>query len=218
MGSTQRRERERVELKQLILDAARELFLEEGFDAVTMRRIAEKIEYTPTTIYLHFKDKEALFRELIDTDFRALAEKFAQLKEIGDPLERIEAAAWAYARFALTYPNHYRLMFMSPTAPESDPETNPDHGIPERDAYAFLRWTVQQAIESGQFRPEFSDVELVTQVLWAAIHGVVSLEIAMGKRQWFHWHSVEDRVSLMQRLLLSSMLRTDLADARSRNA
>ena len=58
MGSNERRERERLELRQLILDAARELFVEEGYDAVTMRRIAEKIEYTPTTIYLHFKDPD----------------------------------------------------------------------------------------------------------------------------------------------------------------
>jgi AcrR family transcriptional regulator len=217
MGSTERREREKGELRQLILDTARQLFLEEGFDAVTMRRIADKIEYTPTTIYLHFKDKEALFRELIEDDFRKLAESFAKLVEINDPLERIEAAAWAYARFALTHPNHYQLMFMSPTAPESDPESNPDRGIPERDAYAFLRWTVQQAIDSGQFRQEYSDVELASQVLWAGIHGVVSLEIAMCKRQWVDWRPIEERVSLMQRTLLSSMLREEVAIGRLRN-
>jgi AcrR family transcriptional regulator len=217
MGSTQRREREKVELRQLILDTARQLFLEEGFDAVTMRRIADKIEYTPTTIYLHFKDKEALFRELVDDDFRKLGETFSKLVEISDPLERIDAAGWAYARFALTHPNHYRLMFMSPAAPESDPETNPDRGIPERDAYAFLRWTVQQAIDSGLFREEYSDVELASQVLWAGIHGVVSLEIAMGQRQWFDWRPIEERVSLMQRTLLTSMLRDEVALARLRN-
>jgi len=207
MGSNERRERERLELRQLILDAARELFVEEGYDAVTMRRIAEKIEYTPTTIYLHFKDKEALFRELINDDFRKLAAQFADLARIEDPIRRIEAAGEAYARFAMTYPNHYRLMFMSPAVPDTDPETNPDYGIPERDAYAFLRWTVEQAINSGRFRPEYSNVDLVSQVIWAGIHGVVSLEIAVGKRHWIDWRPVEERVGMLQHVVLSGMLR-----------
>jgi AcrR family transcriptional regulator len=212
MGSTERRERERVELKQLILDTARDLFLEHGYDAVNMRRIAEKIEYTPATIYLHFKDKEALVRELIDADFRKFAEQFAALTQIEDPIKRIEAAAEAYTRFALTYPNHYRLMFMSQTI-GSDPQENPDHGIPERDAYAFLRWTVQQAIESGRFRPEFSDVDLASQVIWAGIHGVVSLEITIGQHCWVDWRPIEERVSLMRRVVLASMLREDLVES-----
>ncbi|HXY34232.1 MAG TPA: TetR/AcrR family transcriptional regulator [Planctomycetaceae bacterium] len=214
MGSTERRERERIGLKQLILDTARDLFLEHGYDAVTMRRIADKIEYTPATIYLHFKDKESLVRELIDADFRKFAEQFAALTQIEDPIKRIEAAAQAYTRFALTYPNHYRLMFMSQTF-GSDPQDNPDHGIPERDAYAFLRWTVQQAIESGRFRPEFCDVDLASQVIWAGIHGVVSLEITIGGHCWVDWRPIEERVALMQRIVLSGMLREELVESQA---
>ncbi len=75
MGTKERREREREELRTRILDAARELFAEEGYEAVTMRRIADRIEYSPTAIYFHFRDKEALMRELCDHDFRALAQR-----------------------------------------------------------------------------------------------------------------------------------------------
>jgi len=216
MGTVERRERERLELRELILDAARQLFLEEGYEAVTMRRIAEKIEYTPTTIYLHFKDKEGLFRELINDDFRKLAEQFADLARITDPIRRIEAAASAYVRFALEHPNHYRLMFMSPTVPDSDPATNPNHGIPERDAYAFLRWTVQQAIESGRFLPEYSDVDLASQVFWSAIHGVVSLEIAVGNHHWVDWRPIEERVAVLERVVLSGMLREGSPEVQKR--
>jgi AcrR family transcriptional regulator len=64
MRLQERRERQRQSLRKQILDAARELFTELGYEAVSMRRIADKIGYSPTTIYLHFADKEALVREL----------------------------------------------------------------------------------------------------------------------------------------------------------
>ncbi|HTD61922.1 MAG TPA: helix-turn-helix domain-containing protein, partial [Gemmatimonadaceae bacterium] len=68
-AANDRREREKIAIRTKILDAARELFAEHGYDAVTMRTIAEKIEYTPTAIYYHFKDKDALIRELCDMDW-----------------------------------------------------------------------------------------------------------------------------------------------------
>ena len=74
MGITERREREREEVRKKILDAARELFEREGYDNVTMRRIADAIEYSPTTIYLHFEDKDDLVRALCHEDFGRLLE------------------------------------------------------------------------------------------------------------------------------------------------
>src|SRR5262252_3839278 len=108
MGTTERRERERQELRTKILDAARELFASEGYEAVTMRKIAERIEYSPTAIYLCFKDKEAVLREICDADFGALAQRFAAIARLADPRERVMAAGRAYAEFGLTHPNHYR--------------------------------------------------------------------------------------------------------------
>ena len=64
MGVKERRERERSETREKILDTARELFVEEGFDGVSMRKIAERVEYSPTAIYMHFADKEQLFMEI----------------------------------------------------------------------------------------------------------------------------------------------------------
>src|SRR5688572_10720436 len=114
MGTTERREREKQELRTKILDAARELFVQEGYEAVTMRRIAERIEYSPTAIYLHFKDKDSLLRELCEADFLKLAEELVARELPEDPVARLRGAALGYVEFARRYPNHYRLMFMTP--------------------------------------------------------------------------------------------------------
>src|ERR1700678_2654292 len=99
MGTTERRERERQELRTRILDAARELFAAEGYEAVTMRKIAERIEYSPTAIYAHFKDKNALIRELCEGDFLAFAQKFVGFLTVQDPIERLRLAGVAYVDF-----------------------------------------------------------------------------------------------------------------------
>ena len=74
MGVKERREREKSETRDKILDAARELFIAEGYEGVSMRQVADKIEYTPTTIYVHFADKEELFHEICHEDFARLAQ------------------------------------------------------------------------------------------------------------------------------------------------
>ena len=143
MGTTERRERERQELRERILDAARTLFAEQGYDAVTMRKIADRIEYSPTAIYFHFKDKQTLLQELCDTDFGALAHEFQKIARIGDPVDRLRQIGRAYVEFAIAYPNHYRLMFMTPSKASLEPEgSRLARGNPEEDAYAFLRATV----------------------------------------------------------------------------
>src|SRR5215475_11841852 len=150
LGTAERRERERQELRTRILDAARELFVEQGYEAVTMRAIAERIEYSPTAIYFHFKDKQALMQEICDTDFGALAHHFQKIARIEDPIERLRQIGRAYVAFATDYPNHYRLMFMT-VHPEGmqAADSRIRRGNPEEDAYAFLRATVAEAIETG---------------------------------------------------------------------
>ena len=114
MGITERREREKEEIRHKILDAARELFATEGYEKVTMRRIAEAIEYSPTTIYLHFEDKDDLVRALCHADFGRLLEAMQLAPASADPIEAIRQLGRAYCAFALQYPNHYRFMFMTP--------------------------------------------------------------------------------------------------------
>ena len=199
MGITERREREREEVRGRILDAARELFARDGYEAVTMRKIAEAIEYSPTAIYLHFKDKESLVRELCLVDFDSLARAFQRIAREPDPLERLRKVGLAYADFALEHPNHYRLMFMTPhPAPGKDQaEFEKRKGNPEGDAYAFLVATVSEAIEKGPLRPELKDPQLVAQAAWAGVHGVVSLHVAKGEDPWIDWKPLKKTVALV---------------------
>jgi len=90
MGVKERREREKSETRDKILDAARELFGLHGYEGVSMRQVAEKIEYSPTAIYVHFADKKDLFHELCNEDFARLAAEFQKVPMPLDPLERIK--------------------------------------------------------------------------------------------------------------------------------
>lgn len=204
MGPKERRERERDEVRARILDAARDLFAEEGVESVTMRRIADRIEYSPTAIYFHFRDKDALLSELCACDFRAFAQRFAAAATIEDPLERLRAAGEAYIDFGLTHPSHYRLMFMTPKAAGTD---QIEKGNPEEDAYAFLTGIIAEAIEQGRFRPELTDVALVSQIVWAGVHGVISLEIAKCTDDWVEWTPLSERAKLMIDVLIDGLSR-----------
>lgn len=210
MGTTERRERERKELRGQILDAARVLFAEQGFEAVTMRKIAERIEYSPTAIYFHFKDKDALLRELCDTDFAALAHEFQKIARIEDPVDRLGAIGRAYVAFGVGYPNHYRLMFMTPKPDGLHAEDSRlTRGNPEEDAYAFLRATTAEAIAAGRLRPEFSDADLVSQMVWSGTHGVVSLHIAKCNDDWVEWRDTTATAHALIETMVRGLLRED---------
>jgi AcrR family transcriptional regulator len=208
MGVKERREREKSETRDKILDAARELFVTEGFEGVSMRKVAEKIEYSPTAIYVHFADKQELFRELCHQDYARLAEVFQSSVMSTDPIERLKQIGTIYIEFGTRYPNHYRFMFMTPHPPhEPDEEDREMMGNPEMDAYAFLKWAVQQAIDAGCFREELTDAELISQTLWASVHGVISLHIAKGCDPWVEWRPLQDRAEMMRDVTLRGLIR-----------
>src|ERR1700745_864362 len=208
MGVKERREREKSETRDKILDAARELFVTEGFEGVSMRKVAEKIEYSPTAIYVHFADKEELFRELCHQDYARLAEVFQSSVISTDPIERLRQIGAIYVDFGTRNPNHYKFMFMTThPAQELDEVDREAHGNPERDAYAFLTWAVKQAIDAGCFREELHDAELISQTLWASVHGVISLQIAKGCDAWVEWRPTRDRAELMLDVTLRGLLR-----------
>ncbi|HEY2015564.1 MAG TPA: TetR/AcrR family transcriptional regulator, partial [Bryobacteraceae bacterium] len=185
------------EVREKILDGARELFVECGYEGVTMRKVAERIEYSPTTIYLYFADKEALFQEMCSADFRHLAESFQSVALLADPMERLRACARSYIQFAIEHPNHYRLIFMTPRPLTPSEEALSSKGNPNEDAYAFVLAIVTSAIEAGVFRPEYKNANLVAQTLWATAHGVASLQIAQGCETWVGWTPFQMRVETM---------------------
>lgn len=202
MGISERRQRESAVLRQKILNAARDLFAAHGYEAVTMREIARKIEYSPTAIYSHFKDKEALINELCTLDFTILSRGFQQVGRVADPVERLRKIGRAYADFGLHYTNHYRVMFMTPH-PAFDPDEKAiEKGNPEEDAYAMLKSTVIAGIKAKRFRAGVKDADLVAQTVWAGIHGVISLEIAKSQDDWVDWRPVKKRIDNMLDILI----------------
>ena len=211
MGTLERRERERLETRRRILDAARDLFAKEGYEAVSMRRIAEAIEYSPTAIYVHFRDKQDLLLHICESDFAALGEGGADLQKVKDPVERIKQMGHAYIRFGVTHPNHYRLMFMTRT--EVPPDAllcNPDRGKVDRDSYALLKLSCQEAIDQGRIRPEYRDADLVAQIFWSAVHGVTSLHIVKSDNPWIAWRGAEKLADAV----VDSILRGATTDTR----
>jgi AcrR family transcriptional regulator len=213
MGVKERRAREKSETRDRILDAARELFISEGYEGVSMRRVAEKIEYSPTAIYVHFADKAELFRELCHQDYAQLAGVFQSSVISKDPIERIRQIGEIYMDFGLRYPNHYKFMFMTAhPAHEPDEEDCDVKGNPEKDAYAFLKWAVVQALDAGCFREEFRDADVVAQTLWAGVHGVIALQIAMGGDDWVDWRPIKDRMQTMMDITFIGLVRSARRD------
>jgi AcrR family transcriptional regulator len=207
MGVRERRQREREEIRTKILDAARELFATEGYDSVTMRKIAERIEYSPTAIYLHFADKETLLRDLCETDFLSLAKQFQRIARVEDPVERLRRIGNAYVDFAIESPNHYRLMFMTVHPPLAHDSEKMRKGNPEEDAYAFLVATVAEAIEKKRLLPSLKDAQLVAQIVWAGVHGVISLRMAKGNDPWIDWRPLKKTASLAIDTMIRGLLK-----------
>jgi AcrR family transcriptional regulator len=204
LGTRERRERERVDLRERIMDAARQLFATEGYAAVSMRRIADAIEYSPTAIYVHFRDKEALIRELVTDDFGRLAGAFDNLADVADPIERLRRLGRLYVRFAVEHPNHYKLMFMTEAPPAGPTDGEPTS--PDAQAYNFLLHTVSQGMVAGRYRAGLTDAHLAAQTVWAAVHGVASLQIAMASDPCIPWVPLADRTAAAVDGILDGLL------------
>lgn len=117
MHALSRRERQKQELRERIIDTARDLLIEQGLDGFSMRKLAAKIDYTPTAIYFHFPDKESLLLELIAGDFLAFRAALGQMPAEFPPLLKLRLMGRGYVAFATARPQHYRLLFMTPGLP-----------------------------------------------------------------------------------------------------
>jgi AcrR family transcriptional regulator len=212
MGIAERRERERHELRQKILNAARELFAARGYEAVTMREIAGRIEYSATVLYKHFADKESLVRELCRKDFDTLAARLIEAVSSGDPIERMARAGLVYLEFATENPEHYRLLFMGelpPTPPGDGERDDPTHN-----AYVFLRELVADLLRANLLRPELTNVDLVAQTVWATVHGVAALDLTIPNNEaWLDFRPRHERFAAGLEVVARSIARDPEAAA-----
>lgn len=184
MGVKERREREKSSTRQLILDGARELLVEGGLDALTMRALADRIEYSATAIYVHFADKEALLTELSVCDFHEFTQKMAGalVPDVPGrdlrPVERLRFLGRAYVAFAQEHPTTYRHLFLTPRELTAEAQARK----PPQDAYDVLLATVQACFAAGELHPGWAGREHeVAQALWSGLHGLIALRMTMPK-------------------------------------
>jgi len=190
----ERRAREKEELRQEILDAARELFAKEGYENVSMRKIAEKIDYSPTTIYLYFEDKDELLHSICEQTFTGLVKKFRDIvATTSDPIEQLRQVGRAYIEFGLSHPNHYKVTFMGAGHPGTmeDPKFDYQGSMGEK-CFLQLRSIVEECVRQRKIR--LVDLDTSSQALWAVVHGVTSLMITHTLFPWVDKGQLIDQV------------------------
>lgn len=173
MGISERKEREKLEMRRKIVDVAKDLFIQEGFEKTSIRHIAEKIEYSPATIYLYFKDKTEIFQEIMLEAFQLKLDIFNKVMKQKDPVKRLYLLGDAYVHFAFKYPELYDLMFII-RAPMEHINTSKDW-ILGNEVFNCLYTTVEELISKGKIK--FNDPYVGSLAMWSMVHGVASLKI-----------------------------------------
>jgi AcrR family transcriptional regulator len=171
MGVQERRARQKENVREEILDAARALFVKDGYEHVSIRKIAEKIEYAPGTIYLYFRDKAEILDRICDETFAKLSHRLQAInKDPSKPLDSLRRGLRTYIQFGVDNPNHYIVTFVQAKRLPRD-----EHPKTGEQCFDNLREAVQRCIDAGELNCD--DVEEVSQALWAGAHGVTSLLI-----------------------------------------
>lgn len=174
MGIAERQKRQKENLRKEIFDAASELFAQEGYANVSMRKIAERIEYSPTTIYLYFKDKTELLKYICEETFAKLGEEIREISEPEtDPITALRKGLRAYVDFGLAHQNHYEVVFGMQIFNQPHDKEYPYEGSMGQRTFEYLRSQVEGCVAAGKIKK--GDVAMMSQILWAGIHGIVSL-------------------------------------------
>ena len=157
-------------MRKRILDAARMIFLEKGYENTSMRNIAAAINYSPGTIYFHFKDKSEIFHELHKEGFRIFLSQLKVLDHVKDPFERLKAVGRAYIQFAQDNKDYYNLMFIV-----DEPEKKSHEGGFQiaQEAINHLVSLVKECQAQGRFKG--MDVEYFSFMILSSMHGICAL-------------------------------------------
>ncbi|HNM24782.1 MAG TPA: TetR/AcrR family transcriptional regulator [Saprospiraceae bacterium] len=180
MGIVERKEREKEEMRRLILDAALKLFREKGLDAVSIRNIAEMIEYSPATIYLYYKDKSEILSAL---QYEAAAVKRSHVMSaalIENPWERLVEFGRRYVDFGMKHPDLYDLLFITRSPMEYI--ENQECWTLGMAVHSFFTETVQTCVDQRYFKS--TDTETIAYTLWCHAHGLVSLFVRERMRMY----------------------------------
>lgn len=188
MGVQERRARQKENIREEILDAARTLFVKEGYEHVSIRKIAEKIEYAPGTIYLYFRDKAEILERLCDETFAKLEKRMHAIHaDPASPLDGLRRGLRTYIQFGIDNPHHYIVTFVQ--AKQLPHDHKPNSG---QRCFDNLCAAVQRCIDAGQLNCD--DVQEVAQALWAGAHGVTTLLITCSSFPFIEQNRLIDRV------------------------
>ncbi len=211
-----RRERERAEMIERIMNVAREMFVRDGYEAVTLRKIAEAIEYSPAAIYQYFQDKRTLVMAIIQADASDLRANLFECLALENPIHQITEMARRYASWGITHPNHYRLMLVPPPAwvQHGEELREQEHPPLEHEALVILNTAVKAAIDRGMLKEKYADPALVAATLWAGIHGTVLLEITTTPNEFAllggEDFSFEKRFNTLKGVFLDGFLKDEV--------
>lgn len=177
--------------REEILQAAKELFLEQGYEATTIRRIADRVGVSAPALYLYFQDKEQMMLALCDQTFAVLIESIAEIENtVTDPRERIRRFGEAYLKFGLAHPDEYKLIFLGTNIPEAIRKLG--HRMPTDDptrpgiggALVFQR-LVTMLVEAKQRGLKLNyPPDTCAELCWMGIHGVVAALILKPDFPW----------------------------------
>ena len=173
MGVTERKEREKQKMRSSILDAAMKLFLKEGFNKVSLRKIASEIEYSPATVYNYFKDKDEILYALHNLAFNKFYEELSKACNIKNPMKRLKKLGTLYVNFALYNPQHYDLMFIM-KSPIKKVNNEEDWAMGFK-SFQIIKDCVTDCINEGYFKK--GNIDTAAFSMWSYVHGIVSLII-----------------------------------------
>jgi AcrR family transcriptional regulator len=174
LGVKERQEREREAVARAILDAARDLFVAEGYQNVSIRKIAEKIEYSPAAIYSYFPSKDDIFLALAEEGFRLLLTECEEPPAGPPSVDAIRAGFFRLYDFSKTHPEYFALMFLDRSVPRISRDWERFGFV--RDMKKAIAAQIQAVIDAGDF-PQGTDPDAVFRILMAAIHGVAVMRL-----------------------------------------
>jgi AcrR family transcriptional regulator len=160
-----------------ILDAAKRLFLTQGFEHATIRKIAADVGVSSATLYLYFPDKDAILRAIAASTFEALLTRLQQAERHGaSDLERFSAGLHAYIAFGLEHPDEYRLTFLAKMMASSGPG-RPAAACGTRTAadrsFDLLLRDIECLMQAGVFHA--AETVVTAEAVWASLHGITAL-------------------------------------------
>jgi AcrR family transcriptional regulator len=181
-GRGRKKKGEGAQRRREILEVAKRLFVEEGYDATTIRRIASQVGISSTALYVYFEDKDAILKEISNETFAGLIRELDTVRrDYSDPANALEKVLEGYIRFGLAHASEYELTFMTrdPKEVHHHAEKGSDLGF---QAFTRFHGCVEAIVRSG--RTQESNADRLAYQLWAGVHGLVALLVLQPTHDW----------------------------------